>query len=239
MNLSEKNLLIGKNATDTTSTTYQNANYPQSTKINSPKSLNNKPITLNNTHNFSAGLSAAPSVSSHQQYSQPAQHFNQHHHHQQTLPYQDPQQYHPQPNHQPPVHQHYPIPPPPAPVYRQQPHYNPYQAPPPPPQPPKFDGTRNTVRHAKGSAMFNSVNTSAKIPACAMCYQLIRGPFISAVGKEWCPNHFVCAQPSCGINLQDVGFVEENDKLYCERDYEKYFAPTCSKCQKRILGVSY
>lgn len=36
-----------------------------------------------------------------------------------------------------------------------------------------------------------------------------RGPFITALGKTWCPNHFSCAQASCGKSLQDCGFVEE------------------------------
>jgi hypothetical protein len=66
---------------------------------------------------------------------------------------------------------------------------------------------------------------------------LFRGPFISAVGKIWCPSHFVCAHPTCGTSLIEVGFVEENGKLYCESDFEKYFAPQCNKCQKTILGV--
>ena len=36
-----------------------------------------------------------------------------------------------------------------------------------------------------------------------------RGPFITALGRTWCPGHFVCAQASCGRSLQEVGFVEE------------------------------
>lgn len=141
-------------------------------------------------------------------------------------------------------HRHHYQPPPPAPTQHHSPHYNPYQQPRSPvvsPSMPRSGGNQRSgaTRHARGSALFNqTINPSAKMPACAMCYQVIRGPFISAVGREWCPNHFVCAQPSCGINLQDVGFVEENGKLYCEMDYERYFAPVCSKCQTKILGVS-
>lgn len=35
-----------------------------------------------------------------------------------------------------------------------------------------------------------------------------------------------------------IGFVEEKGMLYCEVCYEKFFAPECSKCQRKILGVS-
>ena len=66
---------------------------------------------------------------------------------------------------------------------------------------------------------------------CVCC----RGPFISAVDKIWCPNHFVCR--ACGTNLLDVCFVEENGELYCEKDFERYFAPQCHKCHLTIMGV--
>ena len=81
--------------------------------------------------------------------------------------------------------------------------------------------------------------TGSNLPTCASCHQLICGPFISAVGKIWCPNHFVCAHANCGSNLHDVGFVEEGGKLYCERDFETYMAPTCHKCRNKIVGVCH
>ncbi len=66
----------------------------------------------------------------------------------------------------------------------------------------------------------------------------LRGPFISALNKTWCPEHFLCSNPSCGVNLENIGFVEENGQLYCENDYEAYFAPKCAKCSVPIVGVS-
>lgn len=102
-----------------------------------------------------------------------------------------------------------------------------------PPQNKNFH-QRNINRGIRGSALLNAASTSA-VPTCAACYQLIRGPFVSAVGKIWCPHHFVCAHQSCGINLQDVGFVEENGKLYCEKDFETFFAPVCYKCNTKVV----
>ena len=91
------------------------------------------------------------------------------------------------------------------------------------------------------------------------CYS--RGPFITALGRTWCPSHFTCSQGTCQKSLQETGFVEEQGKwflrknsvltltqpfmllsfaghLYCEDCYGKYLAPDCEKCRKKILGVS-
>lgn len=64
-----------------------------------------------------------------------------------------------------------------------------------------------------------------------------RGPFVTAMGKSWCPDHFICANPRCGNKLMNMGFVEEGGFLYCEKDYELYFAPKCGKCDSSIVGV--
>jgi len=66
-----------------------------------------------------------------------------------------------------------------------------------------------------------------------------RGPFITALGKIWCPEHFVCTNEKCKRPLQDIGFVEEDNGLYCEYCFEQYLAPVCSKCSKKIKGVEF
>ncbi|XP_021348703.1 PDZ and LIM domain protein 7-like isoform X6 [Mizuhopecten yessoensis] len=76
----------------------------------------------------------------------------------------------------------------------------------------------------------------ARVPICSTCGNTIRGPFVVAMHKTWCPDHFVCAQPRCGVKLLDIGFVEEGGFLYCEKDYETYFAPKCSVCSQAIVG---
>lgn len=43
--------------------------------------------------------------------------------------------------------------------------------------------------------------------------------------------------PQCRRELHDVGFVEENKKLYCESCFEAHLAPTCARCSKRVKGV--
>ncbi|NXP43434.1 PDLI5 protein, partial [Heliornis fulica] len=73
-----------------------------------------------------------------------------------------------------------------------------------------------------------------RTPMCANCNQVIRGPFLVALGKSWHPEEFNCAH--CKTSMAYIGFVEEKGALYCEVCYEKFFAPECSKCQRKILG---
>ncbi|XP_053796822.1 PDZ and LIM domain protein 5 isoform X2 [Vidua macroura] len=73
-----------------------------------------------------------------------------------------------------------------------------------------------------------------RTPMCAYCNQVIRGPFLVALGKSWHPEEFNCAH--CKTSMAYIGFVEEKGMLYCEVCYEKFFAPECSKCQRKILG---
>ncbi|KOB66281.1 putative adaptor protein enigma [Operophtera brumata] len=74
-------------------------------------------------------------------------------------------------------------------------------------------------------------------PVCHKCDKAIkRGPFITALGRIWCPEHFICVNATCRRPLQDIGFVEENGQLYCEYCFEQYIAPACDKCHAKIKG---
>ncbi|XP_061491019.1 LIM domain-binding protein 3 isoform X10 [Rhineura floridana] len=75
---------------------------------------------------------------------------------------------------------------------------------------------------------------STRTPLCGHCNSIIRGPFLVAMGRSWHPEEFYCAY--CKTSLADVGFVEEQNSVYCERCYEQFFAPTCARCHTKIMG---
>ncbi|XP_023270167.1 PDZ and LIM domain protein 5-like isoform X1 [Seriola lalandi dorsalis] len=82
--------------------------------------------------------------------------------------------------------------------------------------------------------MAEHIPAGTRTPMCAHCNMVIRGPFLVAMGKSWHKEEFNCAH--CRTSLADVGFVEEQGFVYCEHCYEEFFAPTCSRCQAKILG---
>ncbi|KAG8243273.1 LIM domain-binding protein 3, variant 2 [Homalodisca vitripennis] len=102
---------------------------------------------------------------------------------------------------------------------------------------PKGGTTAGTSAPRRGRGVLNTaVPTGGRIPLCGSCNNHIRGPFITALGKIWCPEHFVCVNAQCRRPLQDIGFVEDDQGLYCEFCFEQYLAPTCSKCNAKVKG---
>ncbi|XP_034040414.1 LIM domain-binding protein 3a isoform X5 [Thalassophryne amazonica] len=75
---------------------------------------------------------------------------------------------------------------------------------------------------------------SSRTPLCASCNSVIRGPFLVALGRSWHPEEFNCHY--CHMSLADVSFVEEQNNVYCENCYEEFFAPTCARCNTKIMG---
>ncbi|XP_030604424.1 LIM domain-binding protein 3 [Archocentrus centrarchus] len=75
---------------------------------------------------------------------------------------------------------------------------------------------------------------SSRTPLCAACNSIIRGPFLVALGRSWHPEEFNCHY--CHMSLADVSFVEEQNNVYCENCYEEFFAPTCARCNTKIMG---
>ncbi|KAM9455255.1 PDZ and LIM domain protein 5b isoform 2-T2 [Clarias gariepinus] len=78
------------------------------------------------------------------------------------------------------------------------------------------------------------IPAGTRTPMCGHCNMVIRGPFLVAMGKSWHPEEFNCAH--CRSSLAEVGFVEERGSVYCEHCYEQFLAPTCCRCQQKILG---
>ncbi|XP_073729308.1 LIM domain-binding protein 3a isoform X3 [Misgurnus anguillicaudatus] len=75
---------------------------------------------------------------------------------------------------------------------------------------------------------------SNRTPLCGACNSVIRGPFLVALGRSWHPEEFNCHY--CHTSLADVSFVEEQNSVYCENCYGEFFAPTCARCNTKIMG---
>ncbi|KAM9365176.1 LIM domain-binding protein 3-like [Pholidichthys leucotaenia] len=75
---------------------------------------------------------------------------------------------------------------------------------------------------------------SNRTPLCSTCNSVIRGPFLVALGRSWHPEEFNCHY--CHTSLADISFVEEQNNVYCENCYEEFFAPTCARCNTKIMG---
>lgn len=78
------------------------------------------------------------------------------------------------------------------------------------------------------------IPAGTRTPVCNKCNNIIRGPFLVAMGMSWHPEEFTCDH--CHSSLADHGFVEEKGQVHCENCYEQFFAPTCARCQLKILG---
>ena len=98
-------------------------------------------------------------------------------------------------------------------------------------------GSRQAPRRGRGQ-LKPPGTPGTRVPICAVCQVPIRGPFIVALGKTWCRDHFNCANNQCRRSLQEIGFVEEQGLLYCESCFEAYL-PICAKCNVPIKGVSF
>lgn len=79
------------------------------------------------------------------------------------------------------------------------------------------------------------INTQQK-GCCSACDKPIVGQVITALGKTWHPEHFVCNH--CQQELGTRNFFERDGFPYCETDYHNLFSPRCAYCNGPILDVS-
>ncbi|KAF6732041.1 Transforming growth factor beta-1-induced transcript 1 protein [Oryzias melastigma] len=77
------------------------------------------------------------------------------------------------------------------------------------------------------------VQTSSK-GNCSACQKPVVGQVVTALGKVWHPEHFVCTE--CETELGSRNFFEKDGRPYCESDYFTLFSPHCAHCSKPILN---
>ncbi|KAF9934776.1 hypothetical protein FBU30_000070 [Linnemannia zychae] len=92
----------------------------------------------------------------------------------------------------------------------------------PKPNIPPTKPARNSGDHVGGSSLF----------VCASCDEPISGTMITAMGKRWHSDHFVCIV--CNLNLEHVQFFHKDGEPYCHFDYHEKFSPKCGHCNTPI-----
>ncbi|XP_043571979.1 paxillin-like isoform X11 [Chiloscyllium plagiosum] len=68
---------------------------------------------------------------------------------------------------------------------------------------------------------------------CAACKKPIAGQVVTAMGRTWHPEHFVCTH--CQEEIGSRNFFERDGQPYCEKDYHNLFSPRCYYCNGPIL----
>ncbi|XP_029365987.1 paxillin isoform X4 [Echeneis naucrates] len=76
------------------------------------------------------------------------------------------------------------------------------------------------------------VQTVAK-GVCGACCKPIVGQVVTAMGRTWHPEHFVCTH--CQEEIGSRNFFERDGQPYCEKDYHNLFSPRCYYCNGPIL----
>ncbi|XP_067170967.1 transforming growth factor beta-1-induced transcript 1 protein [Apteryx mantelli] len=70
-------------------------------------------------------------------------------------------------------------------------------------------------------------------PRCGQCAQPILDKMVTALDKNWHPEHFCCVK--CGRPFGEEGFLEKDGQQYCRQDFAELFASRCRGCGRPIL----
>jgi len=71
-------------------------------------------------------------------------------------------------------------------------------------------------------------------PKCGHCDKPVLDRCITALGKKWHTDHFICTQ--CLKPFGTGNFFERDGRPYCETDIYALFAPKCAGCNEPIRG---
>ncbi|KAG1948370.1 LIM domain-containing protein [Pimephales promelas] len=80
--------------------------------------------------------------------------------------------------------------------------------------------------------LYSSVKHFAEV--CTSCGYLITDMVLQALGKSFHPDCFRCV--ICNETLEGQPFsVDTQNKIYCVKDYHRFLARTCARCEQLIL----
>jgi len=70
---------------------------------------------------------------------------------------------------------------------------------------------------------------------CSGCKREFESGYVVAGSRKLHEECFVCA--GCSRSLIELGFVERDEKMWCEEDYHKEYAPKCAGCSNPLKGA--
>jgi len=94
-------------------------------------------------------------------------------------------------------------------------------------------GTRNFFEQ-NGTPHCENCFQELYCPKCAHCDKPVLDRCITALGKKWHVDHFICTQ--CLKPFAGGNFFEKDSRPYCEADFYALFAPKCGSCNDPIRG---
>ncbi|KAI5646949.1 LIM domain-containing protein [Phthorimaea operculella] len=105
----------------------------------------------------------------------------------------------------------------------------------------ELDHSAREVKHRPGYAA-NDVNNlfclrchdKMGIPICGACRRPIEERIVTALGKHWHVEHFVCAK--CEKPFHGHRHYEKKGLAYCEQHYHQLFGNLCYVCNQVIAG---
>ncbi|KAF9311349.1 hypothetical protein BG003_007499 [Podila horticola] len=95
---------------------------------------------------------------------------------------------------------------------------------------PTTPSSASAPRTNGASSSSSGANSSGFV--CSSCDEPISGMMITAMGKRWHSDHFVCTV--CDTNLEHVQFFQRDGLPYCHFDYHDKFSPKCGHCNSAI-----
>ncbi|XP_041483311.1 LIM and senescent cell antigen-like-containing domain protein 1 [Lytechinus variegatus] len=91
-----------------------------------------------------------------------------------------------------------------------------------------------TARELRGELYCLPCHDKMGIPICQACHRPIDERIVTALGKHWHVEHFVCAR--CEKPFLGHKHYEKNGKAYCETHYNQLFGNICFYCNKAITS---
>ncbi|KAH7645847.1 LIM zinc finger domain containing stck [Dermatophagoides farinae] len=92
----------------------------------------------------------------------------------------------------------------------------------------------SSAREIKGELYCLRCHDKMGIPICGACRRPIEERVVTALGKQWHVEHFVCAK--CEKPFFGHKHYEKKGLAYCETHYHQLFGNVCFVCSKVIIG---